>query len=244
MELPDLPRMRGVHVLQAFLVVAGLTLGLLVTAFFAYGVLVIFGYEGTTVLSLPLLFALEAVAILGGIHYSLVCTGRVSWQELGWVPVRSGWLALAALTCVAIYVVMIGVQSVLRAISGGIEIGMLPEAFVLFPRSVFGFLGSLVFGAVAVPIAEEFLFRGLLFRWMRDRWGFSVGAVASALVFALAHPPAAGSAPMIFLIGLALAYFYERSGSLWPSMVLHGVNNGIGILFIYVALSLGSAPTL
>ena len=43
---------------------------------------------------------------------------------------------------------------------------------------------------------------------------------------------------LAFLIGLALAYFYERSGSLWPSMVLHGVNNAIGIAFIYLTISL------
>ena len=41
--------------------------------------------------------------------------------------------------------------------------GNVPELQQLFPRDAFGFLSVLLLGAVAVPIAEEFLFRGFLF---------------------------------------------------------------------------------
>ena len=44
----------------------------------------------------------------------------------------------------------------------------------------------------------------------------------------------------IFLIGLALAYLYEHTGSLKPSMVLHGVYNGVNFLLLYLVLWSGA----
>jgi hypothetical protein len=40
------------------------------------------------------------------------------------------------------------------------------------------------------------------------------------------------------VVGLVLAWLFEKSGSLWPSMVLHGCNNAIGISWIYAVLLL------
>ena len=237
-EAPSVNPVRGSDLLRAILSVAGLSIGLGVTMLFAYSVLVVFGYEGTSFLTLPVVLALESVALLGGIYFALVRTGRLTWRDLGWVPVAPGWLVAAGLTSLAIYAAAIALVTLARTVLGDAWFGVTPPLMEMFPRSVLGFIGSFVFGAITVPVAEELLFRGLLFRWLRNRWGFAAGAFVSALVFALAHPPASGSAPLIFLIGLALAYFYERSGSLWPSMVLHGVNNAVGIAFIYLMISL------
>lgn len=238
-EFPDVNAVGGSDVLRAILSIAGLTIGLGVTLLFAYGVMVVFGYEGASVMSLPIVLALETVAILGGIYFALVRTGRLTWRDLGWIPVSPGWMVAGGLTSLAIYAAAIALVTLARTVLGDAWFGVTPPLVDVFPRSVLGFLGSFVFGAITVPIAEEFLFRGLLFRWLRNRWGFSAGAFVSALVFALVHPQASGSAPLIFLIGLALAYFYERSGSLWPSMVLHGVNNAVGIAFIYLTIWAG-----
>lgn len=235
-EFPDANAVGGSDVLRAVLSIAGLSIGLGVALLFAYSVMVVFGYEGASVMSLPVVLALESVAIFGGIYFALVRTGRLTWSELGWIPVSPGWMVAAGFTSLAIYTAAIALVTVARSILGDAWFGVTPPLIEVFPRSLLGFLGSFVFGAIAVPVAEELLFRGLLFRWLRNRWGFAAGAFVSALVFALVHPPASGSAPLIFLIGLALAYFYERSGSLWPSMVLHGVNNAIGIAFIYLTI--------
>jgi membrane protease YdiL (CAAX protease family) len=236
---------RGSDVLRALLSIVGLGLGLFVTALFAHSVMVVFGYRGATILTLPVLLALETAAVLGGVYFSLVRTRRLTWEDLGWARVSPGWIVIGALSSLAIFAAMIAIQMVLATVAGELRIGVLPPMFDAFPLSLPGFLASLLFGAVTVPIAEEFFFRGLLFRWINDRWGFVPGAGVSALVFAVAHPPAAGSAPMIFLIGIALAYLYERSGSLWPSIALHMVNNAIGITFIYLTLWLGpgAAPS-
>lgn len=84
---------------------------------------------------------------------------------------------------------------------------------------------------VAGPVAEEIAFRGLLFGLCRRKWGFRAGALASALLFGLAHGWA--SAVPAGVMGLYLAYQAERDGTLLGAMVLHMLNN-IGAL---VALS-------
>jgi membrane protease YdiL (CAAX protease family) len=48
--------------------------------------------------------------------------------------------------------------------------------------------GALVLlAAVIAPISEEFFFRGVLFRTVRDRHGFWPAALASAIPFGLVH---------------------------------------------------------
>jgi membrane protease YdiL (CAAX protease family) len=71
-----------------------------------------------------------------------------------------------------------------------------------------------------VPVAEEVLFRGVLYGWLRQKRGIAASALISAAVFALAHANPQ-VAVQIFFIGAALAYLYERSGSLIPAMVTH-----------------------
>ena len=234
------PLLHGTDVLRVALAVLGLSIGLIVTAMFVYSVLVVLGYTGTNFFALPLLFLLESVAILGGIHFALIRRLEISWNDLGWVPVAPGWLGLATLASLGFYAALIAIQQVASAVLGGQPLDLLPQSATMFPRSALGLAASLAFGAFAVPIAEEFLFRGILYRWLRDRWSVTPAMVGSALLFALLHPPAAGAAPVIFVMGLALAYLFQRTGSLWPSMVLHGVNNAVGITWIYLAIWLGA----
>jgi membrane protease YdiL (CAAX protease family) len=86
----------------------------------------------------------------------------------------------------------------------------------------------LVAGAVAVivvaPIAEEFFFRGFLFRVLRLRMGFWLAAVSDGILFGLVH----GSfviVPILAVLGIALCWVYERTGSLFPCIAIHALNN-------------------
>lgn len=52
------------------------------------------------------------------------------------------------------------------------------------------------------------------------RW---LAVILTSLVFALIHP--LWTAPLIFLLSLALGYAYERTGSLWVPIVMHAMFN-------------------
>jgi uncharacterized protein len=82
-------------------------------------------------------------------------------------------------------------------------------------------LGSILFA----PVFEEIIFRGLLYGTLRTRLTWPVAALASAMVFALAHGYGAAGFLSVFVSGLLWAWMYERTGSLLPSMAAHVVNN-------------------
>ncbi len=79
---------------------------------------------------------------------------------------------------------------------------------------------------LAGPLAEELLFRGLLLGRLGAHGYWRSGIVISALVFMGCTLDARHSFEL-FGMGLVLALLYRRTGSLWPPIGLHALNNGI-----------------
>jgi membrane protease YdiL (CAAX protease family) len=222
--------------------VIGLTFVAAVAVMLLYSVVVIVGIGGSVVLSGPILMLIEAAGAFSALYFILIRTRGFTWAELGWVPTSTGLLILGGVAAIAIYGILISLALVVARYSEAGGTDLIPAVTNLTPNSMAGFIAVLAFGAVAVPIAEEFLFRGVLFRWLRDGWGLYPGLVGSALVFAAVHILLGTSGALqIFLIGLALAYLYDITGSLWPSMVYHGVNNGISFVWIYLVMWSGAS---
>jgi membrane protease YdiL (CAAX protease family) len=82
---------------------------------------------------------------------------------------------------------------------------------------------------VIAPIAEEFLFRGYIFSALRNWRGTLPAAVITGLLFGGVH---VGSAPAVDLLPLAalgfgLCLLYRATGSLYPCIAAHCINNSI-----------------
>jgi len=97
---------------------------------------------------------------------------------------------------------------------------------------------------VLPPIVEEIVFRGFLFTSMRRWSGFLVAALITSFIFALFHLPEGGSSGPLyiaaldtFILSLVLCYVREKTGSLWASITLHAIKNGVAYasLFIFTA---------
>ena len=88
----------------------------------------------------------------------------------------------------------------------------------------------LLIGALG-PLAEELVFRGLLYAWVESRWGPIAALVTSALAFAVIHWEPAQSA-VALPVGVLLGWLRWRSNSLVPSLIAHAVNNSA---FVVVA---------
>jgi len=78
------------------------------------------------------------------------------------------------------------------------------------------------------PFAEEYLFRGLLYRALDREWGGWRAVIGSAAFFAIYHPPL--SWLPVGLLGIATALVFRKSGKLWPAVVLHMVYNAVVVL--------------
>jgi membrane protease YdiL (CAAX protease family) len=95
-----------------------------------------------------------------------------------------------------------------------------------------------LFAVVVAPITEEFLFRGLIYRSIRDRRGVPIGAVVSAVLFGVIHyvpgpwPDATALQVTMVVTGLGLAWVYERRKTLLAPIVGHAAFNLIAVVVI------------
>ena len=78
------------------------------------------------------------------------------------------------------------------------------------------------------PLAEEFAFRGLLYRGLRQAFRPLVAALVSAAVFALMHG-SFGQTLWAFLLGGLLAFLYEQTRSLAAPVVAHALFNAVPV---------------
>ena len=86
--------------------------------------------------------------------------------------------------------------------------------------------------AIGAPLVEEILFRGALLGALRTRLGPTLGILLSSTLFCAVHlDPFV--APQLFLLGLAMAHIRERTGSVYPGVVLHAIQNGASIIMVF-----------
>jgi membrane protease YdiL (CAAX protease family) len=159
------------------------------------------------------------------------------------MPVRGRWRSDAgagALFGIGLYpvaVLVVGgiVLVLLQALSG--ESVQAPEQ-VPQDLSPVGRAITIAYAIAIAPFGEELFFRGILFRSLRDRFGFAVGAAGSAVAFGLIHyiPGPAIDAALLMLVmtfvGVALAFIYERRGSFVAPLAAHVTFNVIGLALI------------
>ena len=95
---------------------------------------------------------------------------------------------------------------------------------------------SLMEYVLFAPVFEELAFRGLLFGVLRRRFNWWPAALMSAALFALAHGYGLIGFLSVFWSGMIWAWAYEKTGSLWPGMIGHAINNLLVCLSVMALL--------
>ncbi|HVF88515.1 MAG TPA: CPBP family intramembrane glutamic endopeptidase [Blastocatellia bacterium] len=91
-------------------------------------------------------------------------------------------------------------------------------------------------GVAVSPVSEEILFRGLILRELGERTGFWRANLLTSILFVSIHWPhwlwATGfktwmviASATMFILSLFLGYLVRLSGSIWPSVAAHILNN-------------------
>lgn len=83
--------------------------------------------------------------------------------------------------------------------------------------------------ALIPAICEEILFRGYVFRAFEKSWGAIVAVCVSGLIFGLFHIQLGNVFPLATL-GIILALMTWLSGTIWPAIIAHFINNGAAVL--------------
>lgn len=202
-----------------------------------------------TVVSLPvtiLAFALNLICFAGSVYLVGVRRGRLSLSELGFYPPRldSYWLVGAAALSLALIPLRGFVGFAAQQLSGQ-DLSGLRMRFDLIAPDGFGWLPfavTLIGAGILVPIAEELFFRGAIYTWFRDRFNIPIALLVSSTLFALGHVDSPGVIASSFVLGVANAWIFEKSKTLWAPIVMHIVSNSFAVLLVYAALAI--APDL
>jgi membrane protease YdiL (CAAX protease family) len=95
----------------------------------------------------------------------------------------------------------------------------------------------LLLASVFAPIVEETIFRGVLYRHLRELtcWsGMAVSIILSGLIssfiFAAIHPQGLLAVPVLMALAFGFVLAREWRGTLIPCIVAHGLNNGLVML--------------
>ncbi len=98
--------------------------------------------------------------------------------------------------------------------------------------------------AIAAPIVEETMFRGVLYRQLRSslkNWGLALNILLSVLltsfIFAAIHPQGWIAIPALMGIAIGMNLMREWRGTVIPSMVVHGISNGLVTSIMLIFLS-------
>jgi membrane protease YdiL (CAAX protease family) len=161
------------------------------------------------------LFVLRPNALAGMPGVDARHAGRAVRTGLGWGLVA--WVGASILSDLVVIVLeALGIDAAPQAAEQALE--------VIDPWLA---IASIV---VLAPIAEEVFFRGIGFNALLRERGRRWAYLGSAALFAVIHLSLVALLP-IFLLGLALAWVYERTGNLLAPIAMHAVVNGISVLF-------------
>jgi membrane protease YdiL (CAAX protease family) len=98
-----------------------------------------------------------------------------------------------------------------------------------------GTVGLIVAGVMVVcvaPAAEEFFFRGFFYKALRSRFRVAAAAVIDGIFFGVIHYDFSGAdalliVPPLAVLGFIFCLVYEQTGSLYPVIALHAINNSV-----------------
>jgi uncharacterized protein len=154
--------------------------------------------------------------------------GRVvrSWQ-LGLRPTRERWWRIALIVA-AVYFAFFLFSAIWAGALGEEPKEELLKALGANETALLLALSALLTTVIA-PIGEEMLFRGYIFPALAKWRGWLTGAAITGVLFGAVH---AGSAPVVYLVPLAMLGFllcalYRQTGSLYPCIATHCLNNSI-----------------
>lgn len=169
-----------------------------------------------------------AIVILFSIYFIALYPKQLSWKELGLRKfAKQDWkvitlfsiLLLMGSTMIAVLTSFIG-DSWENSKTESLQqnLSFLP-IFIAF-----------VSAAIISPLYEEIFYRGFIYRWLRTRIRFKGAIFISSAIFSIVHIPTYNVMPFAFFGGIIFALAYEKTNSIWPSMIIHGLTNGVMVL--------------
>lgn len=186
--------------------------------------------QGKTAYYISLFFSnsLFVILIIGILKSQKIKIEDIGWKKTEVFPAFLNIVVVwfATWICYFIYIIILSLMGITPQENGIYEMISDPTAG--------GMIINILAIVVIAPVVEETIFRGLLFGSMQPYFGKWISIVVSAGIFSALHFDLAGFFPR-FVLGIALGYLYVKKESLFPSMGLHGLNNLVALMLVYLA---------
>jgi membrane protease YdiL (CAAX protease family) len=175
-----------------------------------------------------LIVSLVELLLLAPVWWLTIRKYKVGWNALGLKGFDAGALGIGCGLLLLSYAFNLAYGFFLSLFGLSIQPDIVP-LFAGLSSPWLLFIG----GVVVAPLVEEIFFRGFVFAGLRNRYGWQKAALSSAALFGLIHFTPTAIIP-IFLLGYVFAYLYQRSGSLWPGILMHASSNAVALGAAYV----------
>jgi len=104
---------------------------------------------------------------------------------------------------------------------------------LLKPETFLGFVLLFIAVSILAPLGEEILFRGFLQQFLEKYWADTTRAIlVTSFIFSTIHMNPYWFIQIYFL-GIMLGFLAWKTKSIIPSLILHGLNNTMAMLFSF-----------
>ena len=187
--------------------------------------------------------AISAVAFGLALKWGIGKTGRSFSEVCPAASVERSLYPLMVLLILGLEILLSEADNVLRTLLPAPQ--WLMDQLLDLVRAEQSLWGSILVLVIVAPLAEEFLFRGLILNGFLRKYSVTKSILVSALLFALYHLN-----PWQFLGafvgGIILAWWRIRTGSIVPCIFGHALKNGIPMIVMGVKIEISgysSDPT-
>lgn len=217
--------------LDVVFALVGIMAGVVLTRALGIGLSGTRGWYNAAVMTALYLFFLAIVVMFSIVKYGL------PWRDLGFKkfrPLRILWLATAWWLAVraVIFVYSLTITSLAGLFGAKPPIESVSTVPRIFGPGLTGFALAVLVAVIIGPIIEEIFFRGFMYPAFKRVFGVWPAIIISSVIFGVFHADPWLMAP-IALMGVALAYLYEKEGTLAAPIAFHALNNLVSVIIVY-----------
>lgn len=185
-----------------------------------------------------LVLAVQFAVMYLALRYLLMRPASLDWPDLGLYGFLDSSWKIKAIGMGLLCVPLAGFTNLLVQLLFGEMANPQLEALAPIGFSWSSLVVALLMTAVIAPILEELIFRGFLYRYLRERMPVRWAMWASAVIFASLHM-IPELIPALAVVGFVLALVYERSQTVLAPIIAHGCFNAVMTLLAFGLLASG-----
>lgn len=172
-----------------------------------------------------------------GLVWWILRRKKQSFKDIGLIRPKLKNIWQAGLGILAFYLLAFVTNFIILKLFPGIDVDQAQDLGFTTIDGGRDMLLTFICLVILPPLAEEILMRGYMFTRLRAQLKFWPTAIIISLLFGFAHLELGSGNPPVWTAGIntavlsfVLVYLREKTGSLWPSIFVHGTNNFVAFL--------------